>query len=455
MTTITGIYKTEDELLGLFEQNRGLLLTDGPEVMNRQREAAFEHFRNAGLPAARSENYKYIDIPAMFRKEYRKLLIPQEIRFEIGDLFRCDVPELDTYLILLVNGFYHHEQAPLQELGNGIIIGSLKEAAIRYPELVGRYYNQQASQQNESLVALNTSLVRDGMFIYIPKNVTADKPFQVINMLLSEEPLFVQHRNLVILEEKSSANIVICDHTLAAHSYLTNSVTEIFAGKNAALNYTKIQNEHNDSSLVNSRFVHQEAGSNVNSTVITLHGGIVRNNLYVKLAGEFSSNTSSGLFLTDQQQHVDTFTWIEHAAANCMSNQFYKGVLDDQSTGAFSGRILVQHGAQKTNAYQKNQNILLTNEAKMNTKPQLEIYADDVKCSHGATVGQLDQEALFYMRSRGIGEQEARMLLMFAFALEITDNIGVEKLRERISELVNKRLRGELSRCHACAMHCC
>jgi Fe-S cluster assembly protein SufD len=455
MTTITGIYKSEDELIGLFEQNRGLLLTDGPEVMNRHRQAAYDIFRSKGFPAARSENYKYIDVPAMFRKEYRKLLSPLDIRFEVSDLFRCDIPELDTHLILLVNGFHHSEKTPLQEYDNGIITGSLKEASLRYPELVGRYYNMQASKQNESLVAINTALVRDGMFIYIPKNISADKPFQVINMLLAEEPLFVQHRNLVIMEENSSANIVICDHTLASQSFLTNSVTEIFAGKNASLNYTKIQNEHNDSSLVNSRFVHQEAGSNVNSTVITLHGGIVRNNLYVKLAGENCNNTSSGLFLTDQQQHVDTFTWIEHAAPNCMSNQFYKGVLDDQSTGAFSGRILVQPGAQKTNAYQKNQNILLTNEAKMNTKPQLEIYADDVKCSHGATVGQLDQEALFYMRSRGIGEQEARMLLMFAFALEITDNIGVEKLRERISELVNKRLRGELSRCHACAMHCC
>jgi Fe-S cluster assembly protein SufD len=423
--------------------------------MNRHRQEAYDVFRSKGFPVARSENYKYIDVPAMFRKDYRKLLTPLDIRFEVSDLFRCDIPELDTHLILLVNGFFHSENSPLQVFDNGIITGSLKEASLRYPELVGRYYNVQASKQNESLVAINTALVRDGMFIYIPKNVCADKPFQVINMLLAEEPLFVQHRNLVIMEENSSANIVICDHTLASHSFLTNSVTEIFAGKNATLNYTKIQNEHNDSSLVNSRFVHQEAGSNVNSTVITLHGGIVRNNLYVKLAGEFCSNTSSGLFLTDQQQHVDNFTWIEHAAPNCMSNQFYKGVLDDQSTGAFSGRILVQPGAQKTNAYQKNQNLLLTNEAKMNTKPQLEIYADDVKCSHGATIGQLDQEALFYLRSRAIGEEEARMLLMFAFASEITDNIGVERLRERISELVNKRLRGELSRCHACAMHCC
>jgi Fe-S cluster assembly protein SufD len=455
MNTITGIYQVEDELTGLFEQNKGIIMGEGTEVLNKPRNRAIENFKKWGLPPKRSENYKYMDFPSLFQKEYRKYFSPKPIVFEMEDLFRCDIPELDTHLIVLLNGFYYQKQESLRELEHGIIIGSLKEASIRYPDLVSKYYNEQAGQVAEGVVALNTAFVQDGMFIYIPANASAEKPFQVINMLLSDEPLFVQHRNLVILEENSHANIVICDHTLSSQNFLTNSVTEIVAGRNSTLNYTKIQNEHNDAALINSRFVQQEAGSNVNSTVITLHGGLVRNNLYVKLMGEYCENTSSGLFLTDQNQHVDTFTWIEHAAAHCNSNQFYKGVLDDASSGAFNGRILVKRGAQKTNAYQKNHNLLLTNEAKMNTKPQLEIYADDVKCSHGATVGQLDKEALFYLRSRGIGEDEARLLMMFAFAAEITNNIGVAKLRERISDLVNKRLRGELSRCHNCAMHCC
>ncbi|MGB9747121.1 MAG: Fe-S cluster assembly protein SufD, partial [Bacteroidales bacterium] len=223
----------------------------------------------------------------------------------------------------------------------------------------------------------------------------------------------------------------------------------------ARLNYTKMQNQHNASALINHRYIYQERESHVNSTAVTLHGGIVRNNLFVRMAGEGGTNISSGLFLTDQGQHVDNFTWVEHAAPHCESRQFFKGILDDFSSGAFSGRIVVKPGAQKTNAYQKNNNLLLTNDARMNTRPQLEIYADDVKCSHGATVGQLDKDAMFYLRSRGIGYEEARFLLMFAFANEVLANIPVVPLRARIADLVNKRLRRELSPCNSCPMHCC
>ena len=235
---------------------------------------------------------------------------------------------------------------------------------------------------------------------------------------------------------------------------LTNAVTEIYTGDNAHFEYFKVQNEHNESSQVSHTYIHQERGSNVQTNTITLHGGLVRNNLYVKLNGEGCENHAFGLFLTDKTQHVDNFIFVEHAKPNCNSTQLFKGILDDRSSGAFTGRILVSRDAQKTAAYQKNSSILLTDDVKMNSKPQLEIYADDVKCGHGGTVGQLDEDAMFYLRTRGIGEKEARLMLMYAFAYEILSEIKIEPLRDRMTELIDKRLRKELSQCNNCSLQC-
>lgn len=445
----------DEKLTAFYKANSQGILNASTNVLNRYRADAFNNFIKLGLPKYRSEDYKYLDVPALFRKEYQNCITPQRIEFKIDDIFRCDVPALDTHYAILLNGFFHDHGTTLHELPNGVIMGSLLEASRRYPDLVARYYNRYATLKEEGLVSLNTLFALDGIFVYIPRNSSPDKPIQIINIQMHEMPLLVQYRNLIILEENSTAEIIVCDHTLSPQPFLSNAVTEIYAGTGSRLNYTKMQNQHNASALINHRFVYQEKESYVNSTAITLHGGIVRNNLFVRMAGEGSSNVSSGLFMTDQGQHVDNFTWVEHAAPHCESRQFFKGILDDFSSGAFSGRIVVQPGAQKTNAYQKNNNLLLTSDARMNTRPQLEIYADDVKCSHGATVGQLDKDAMFYLRSRGIGYEEARFLLMFAFANEVLANIPVVPLRARIADLVNKRLRRELSPCNSCPMHCC
>jgi Fe-S cluster assembly protein SufD len=230
-------------------------------------------------------------------------------------------------------------------------------------------------------------------------------------------------------------------------------VTEVFVGENAHFDYFKVQNEHNDSVQVSHMFINQEAATNVQTSTVTLHGGLVRNNLNVKLNGEGGENRAYGLFVTDKTQHVDNYVFVEHAKPNCTSNQMFKGILDEKSTGAFTGKILVDRDAQKTNGYQKNSSILLTDDVRMDSRPQLEIYADDVKCGHGGTVGQLDEDALFYLRARGIAEREARLMLMYAFAHEILNEIKVKPLKERMSDLIDKRLRGELSRCNNCAMH--
>lgn len=455
METLEKNILPEEKLTNFYKMNQGTILSASSDILNQYREKALEHFMQTGLPKYRSEDYKYLDVPSLFGKETVYYILPQQIEFNIDDIFRCDVPALDTHYSILLNGFYHNHGTNLRELPNGVILGSLLEASRRYPDLITRHYNRYASLKPDGLVSLNTLFARDGIFIYVPRNATPDKPLQIINIQMHEIPLTVQYRNLIILEENSTAEIIVCDHTLSPQPFLSNAVTEIYAGRGSKLNYTKMQNQHNASALINHRFIYQEKGSTVNSTAVTLHGGIVRNNLFVRLAGEESNNISSGLFLTDQGQHVDNFTWIEHQAPHCESRQFFKGILDDFSSGAFSGRIIVNPGAQKTNAYQKNNNLLLTNDARMHTRPQLEIYADDVKCSHGATVGQLDKDAMFYLRSRGIGYEEARFLLMYAFANEVLANIPVIPLRARIADLVNKRLRRELSPCNSCPMHCC
>ncbi|MFO7756381.1 MAG: Fe-S cluster assembly protein SufD, partial [Bacteroidales bacterium] len=248
--------------------------------------------------------------------------------------------------------------------------------------------------------------------------------------------------------------MIVCDHALSPLKFLTNAVTEIFVGENAHFDILRVQNEHNNAAKLTHTFIHQEKNSYAVSNNITLHGGMVRNSTYHRLNGEGAECNALGLYLSDKWQHVDNFVSIEHASPNCISNQLFKGVLDDSATGTFNGRILVNEGAQKTLAYQKNNSILLTDDARMDSKPQLEIYADDVKCSHGATVGQLDEEAMFYLRSRGIPKEEARLMLMFGFAHEIIKHISTEVLRNRIDELVLQRLRGELSRCASCTVNC-
>jgi Fe-S cluster assembly protein SufD len=425
-----------------------------PEALQSLHNKGIGEFKKIGFPEKKSEQYKYTFLEPLFDNDYKQSLQPENFNFEVEEIFKCDVTNLDTYTVLFINGFYYHKNKLLENIPDGVWIGSLAKAAFEKPELLKKYLDKIATN-DEGLVPLNSAFFQDGIVVYVPKNVTIEKPLQIINVLLSDEDLLVQQRNLIVLDENSSAKLVICDHTLSDKNFLSNSVTEISVGKGAQLNQVFLQNEHNGAKKISSIFIRQEQNSKVTSNTITLHGGLVRNNMNVLLDGEGAENNSYGLFLTDKSQHVDNYVFINHAVPLCTSNQLFKGVLDDASSGSFNGKVLVSRDAQKTMAYQKSSNLLLTAEAKMNTRPQLEIYADDVKCSHGATVGQLDQEALFYMRARGISKEEARLLLMYAFATEIVDQVQIPLLKERLTDLVNLRLRGELTRCQNCAIHCC
>ncbi len=444
----------KDRFAAFFYKHQSTIREGLPEGINQHRQVAIEAFQQNGIPDRNVEDYKYTDLNPAFEKDYRTYIRPKQIDFNLNDIFHCDVPALDTHVVLLLNGWFYEKKTPQKKLPNGVIITSLREAANEYPEVIQKHYNQYADSKNQGLTALNTAFAQDGVFIYVPRGKAMDKPVQIINLLMDEEPGMSQHRNLMVMEEGSQAKVIVCDHTLSQSTFLTNSVTEIYAGQNAHMDFVRIQNEHNDSTQISNLYLNQERDSNVTSNTISLHGGLIRNNYYLRLNGENCENKTLGLYLTDRGQHIDSYVHMDHAHPHSRSNQLFKGVLDDYATGAFNGRILVRQDAQKTEAYQANNNILLTDDAKMNSKPQLEIYADDVKCSHGGTSGQLNGDALFYLRSRGIPLKEAQLLLMYAFAHEIIGEIHIQPLQDRIHELTEKRLRGELTRCNYCQMHC-
>lgn len=438
----------ENNYVNLYMANMDLLREGVSDTVNKHRSNAIESFNLTGIPTKKVEKYKYTNLANVFAQDFEKYFSPKHDKVDLSSLFSCGVPNLDTHKIYVLNGFYYGEKKLIEE--NGIIFGSLAAASFEYPELFEKHYNTQADNQTEGVTALNTAFVQDGIFVYAPKSATLSKPIQIINFLLSEEDTFVQTRNLFVFEENSNAKVIICDHTLSTKRFLTNSVTEVYVGRETNIELVRMQNEHNQSSHVTSDYIQQNEKSVFTSNTITLHGGLVRNNINVILNGEHCENHTYGLFLSDKEQHVDNHTHIDHAVPNCVSNELFKGVLDDKSTGAFNGSIMVRRDAQKTQAYQASNNLLLTGEARIYAKPQLEIYADDVKCSHGATVGQLDAEALFYMQSRGIGKREAQLLQLYGFAYDVVQKVGVETLRESVAELVRKRLRGELARCEGC-----
>ena len=439
------------EYIEIFNSHRKMLDARCGAEVNAQREMAYAKFSELGFPNEKDEDYRYTPVASYFSDNYGLDLEGKTAHSNKTKEFSCDVPGMDAYTIYLINGWYYTENI-VEQLPEGVILCGFAEASKKHPELFAKYYNQKAKNSKDGVVFLNTMLAQDGLFLYVPKNVIMDKPIQIVNLLGAKMDLLSTQRSLFILEDFAKAQILICDHTLTKQSFTANHVRELFVGDNAFLEYYLIENQHNKVNQIISSFIHQQKNSNVHSNVVTLHNGNTRNNTFVTLAGENANSELYGVTLTDKQQHVDNFTEIDHAVPHCTSTELFKYVMDDNSTGAFKGRIVVQPDAQHTEAYQTNNNICLSKDAKINTRPQLEIYADDVKCSHGATVGQLDEEALFYMQTRGISPEEARMLLMFAFTHEVVNQVRLESLKERLKFLIEQRLRGEISKYQSCAM---
>jgi Fe-S cluster assembly protein SufD len=443
-----------EQYLRLYTENIKKISESSSPFINSFREAAIEKFRELGIPTRKNESYKYTNLDTFFNHPFKSYFLPSLPDFAKAEDFRCDVTDLDAHGVVLLNGFYPTINDKLRQLPGGIWIGSMNEAAKKFPEKIEKHYGKYVNDDSDGLVHLNTALASDGVFLWVPEGVVLKKPIQIVDLVQSDEDIFNQYRNLIVVEKNADVTLIICDHTLSPQKFLTNAVTEVFVGENAHFDIIRVQNEHNNAAKITHTFIHQERNSVASSNNITLHGGLVRNSTHHYLGGEGAECNSYGLYLSDKFQHVDNYVNVDHAFPNCTSNQLFKGVLDDMATGAFNGRIFVHKDAQGTIAYQKNNNILLTDDAKMDTKPQLEIYADDVKCSHGATIGQLDDNALFYLRSRGIDKHQARLMLMFGFAHEVIRNIKVEALQERMDNLVMQRLKGELSRCASCMVKC-
>ena len=444
--------KPEQQYIDLFSQCEAMICRHSTEVMNAPRAAAFADFERLGFPTRKDENYKYTDVSKFFEPDYGLNLNRLDIPVNPYDVFKCDVPNMSTSLYFVVNDAFYNRALPKSHLPEGVLFGSLSELAAQHPELVKKYYGRLADTSKDGVTALNTVLAQDGVLLYVPKNVVVERPIQLVNILRSDVNLMVNRRVLIVLEDGAQARLLVCDHAMDAVNFLATQVVEVFVGENAVFDLYELEETHTSTVRVSSLYVRQERNSNVLLNGMTLNNGTTRNTVKVTLAGENAEINLCGMAIADKNQHVDNHTSIDHAVPSCTSNELFKYVLDDQATGAFAGLVLVRPGAQHTNSQQTNRNLCATREAHMYTQPQLEIYADDVKCSHGATVGQLDDAALFYMQQRGIPAHEARLLLMFAFVNEVIDTIRLDALRDRLHLLVEKRFRGELNKCQGCAI---
>ena len=457
---------SEQQYIELYEQARQMIMNHAPEAMNAVRDEAFEDFKRLGFPSKKVERYKYTDIQKLFEPDYGVNLNRLQIPVDPYQAFRCDVPNLSTSLYFVVNDSFYNTPAQLPApirggarggvLPEGVIIGSLRDN----PEFVAKYYAKLAKTSEDAITALNTMLAQDGMLVYVPKNVKVDRAIQVINILKATpqnaqrvvSDLMVNRRVLIILEEGAELKMLFCDHAADDKNFLATQVIEAYVGDNASLDLYCLEETHYKNVRLSNVYIDQQANSRVNHNVITLHNGTTRNKLDLTFSGEGAECQCYGCVIADKQQHVDNNTLITHKVPHCTSNELYKYVLDDKAVGAFAGRVLVEHGAQKTSSQMTNQNLTASKEARMYTQPMLEIYADDVKCAHGSTVGQLNDAALFYMRQRGISLDEAKLLLQNAFINEVIDKMQLEPLRDRLHYLVEKRFRGELSKCEGCKL---
>ena len=429
-----------------------MICSHSAEVMNAVRDEAYENFKRQGFPTKKVERYKYTDIEKLFEPNYGLNINRLDIPVNPYDAFRCDVPNLSTSLYFVVNDAFYKKSEPKALLPEGVIVDSLKNQAEKNPELIAKYYAKLAKTDEDAITALNTMLAQDGLLVYVPKNVVVDRAIQVINILRSDVDMMVNRRVLIVVEEGAEAKLLFCDHAADDRNFLATQVIEAYVGRNASLDLYCLEETHAKNVRVSNLYIDQQADSRLNHNVITLHNGVTRNRVDLSLSGEGAECVLNGCVIADKEQHVDNNTVIDHKVEHCTSSQLYKYVLDEKAKGAFAGRVLVRHGAQKTSSEMRNQNICATREARMFTQPMLEIYADDVKCSHGSTVGQLNDAAMFYMQQRGISQKEAKLLLEFAFVNEVIDTIRLEPLRDRLHHLVEKRFRGELSKCEGCKL---
>ena len=402
------------------------------------RSEAIKNFESIGFPNKKLENWKYTSLKNLLKNDF--IVLPEiNNLLEFKDIKKYLIDDIDSYKIIFVDGKYSSHLSDTTHEGMDICILSAALSQSKYELLIENYFNKIAN--DDGITSLNTAFSSEGAFIHIPKNKFVDKPIQIIHFSTgNESSLMFQPRNLIIVDENSQVQIIERHQSLSENKVFTNSVTEIYADKKSIIDYYKIQNDNLEASLIDNTYVDQQRNSSFTMHTFSFGNELVRNNLNISQNDQFIETTIKGVTIIGDKQHVDHNTLINHNKPNCNSHQDYKGIYDDKSTGVFNGQVMVKKVAQKTNAFQSNNNVLLSDQATINSKPQLEIYADDVKCSHGCTVGQLDKNALFYLKSRGIPEKEVTALLMYGFANNILESVKIPEIKTRINHIIANKL---------------
>jgi len=426
---------TKEMLLGLYSSNWiGL-------ANNKTHSEATRLFHDLEFPTANDENWRHTPIKQVLSHQY----IPAEyVELTAQTVNQFTIPGMLANLLVFVNGHYAPSFSQIIEKPEKLIVQNLATAKFEHPAYFDNYFNASAVSGNSVFTALNTAVANDGVFIYINDNQKIENPILVLHLNSGGElPTITQNRNLFIAGKNSEACIIEAYRSVNESVNFINSLTEISLSDNAALDYYIFQGAGDNSFHLNNTYITQNSSSRFNSCMATFCGALVRNDIQLLLNGANSEASLNGVYLPDKQQHFDNYIYINHAQPNCTSSQLYRGVVDNQASASFFGKVYVAKDAQKTNAYQSNKNVLLNSNARVNSKPQLEIYADDVKCTHGSTVGKLDSEALFYLQARGLPENKAKIMLLSAFFTDVLEKIHHKKLRNFISFLIEKRLHGD------------
>lgn len=409
------------------------------DYLHEIRNAAIKNFENKGFPTKKEEAWKYTSLNAILKNDF-SVFPKKENAIQFADVKKYFLHDVDTFKVVFVDGIFSSFLSSTTHDGLDVCLMSSALNKPKYKMVIDEYFNKVASK-DESLTTLNTAFAKEGAYINVPKSKVVEKPIEIIYFSTGNEAaLMVQPRNLVIVGENAHVQIIERHQSLNSNPVLTNSVTEIFAQKRAIVDYYKIQNDVQTANLVDNTYIAQKQESRVAVHTFSFGGNITRNNLNFYHQGERIDSTLKGITIIGDKQHVDHYTLVHHATPNCESHQNYKTILSDNANGVFNGKIFVEKEAQKTNAFQQNNNILISDKATINAKPQLEIFADDVKCSHGCTIGQLDESALFYMQQRGIPKKEARALLMYAFTNEVIESIKIPELKQRITKIIATKL---------------
>ncbi|PSQ84854.1 MAG: Fe-S cluster assembly protein SufD [Bacteroidetes bacterium QS_3_64_15] len=429
----------EDRFISAFKVNHGQALNGTNASIAQQREDAIERFAQLGIPTNDLEAWKYTNVSKIIDRPYTLPLSPEAPSVDERDIAPFMIDDMDAHRVVLVNGRVDASLSDLGDLPSGVVVSSLAQAGNEHPDIVEQHYGKYADVENEALTALNTAFVQDGAFAYVPSGTVVEKPIFFLHVTAGAEDLFLQPRHLFVVEDGAIARIVEAQHSLTEAHTFTNTVSEFFVGERANLEHYLVQNEGPSASQVHTRAGQQKDDSVCSTNTITFSGEVVRNNANIEADGSFCESNLYGLCIGKDDMHVDNHTQMDHVQPDCNSNELYKHVLNDESTAVFNGKVLVTRGSQRIDAYQQNDTIVLTNDANIYTKPELEIYADDVVCSHGATTGQVDEEGVFYLRSRGLSERRARILMLQAFCDEVLSAYKVDPFREYVRDKIRQR----------------